>query len=277
MEFTQKKLPELAAQNLRSCLIKSVQPYAPMLAPVYVFMKRNGKFVSVKSPLDFFVPEELSRLSGFDSFYFPEFVDSVAPFQKAGRLARALLNWNPRQGEVLSPAPFELSDAILRLVGPLWSVSSDEELLIEPFFPIGFASELCDPIPQDILVRSREKSVEGYERALLCSAWTVFLAVHLGYCSLAVLNELRLKSFDDVLNESVPLGFLPGSQELEEIEFIAWSSLKKLDPVRASLFQSRQEMVARKILSRIKRITAEFAVPGKPAPTIFGDRGFVSV
>jgi len=70
MDFRQRKLPKEAAINLRISPIASVKPYALMIAPVYVFMRVNEKFVSVKAPLDFFTPEELERLKSFESFFF---------------------------------------------------------------------------------------------------------------------------------------------------------------------------------------------------------------
>ena len=81
MEFSKRKLPKEAAHQLRVCPIPSVQPYALMLSPVYVFMKANEKFVSVKAPLDFFTQEELSKLRMYDTFYMPDFVDRTLPFR----------------------------------------------------------------------------------------------------------------------------------------------------------------------------------------------------
>ena len=56
MDFSRKKLPPDAAEKMRNCPIHSVQPYALMIAPAYVYMKVNKKFVAVKAPLDFFTP-----------------------------------------------------------------------------------------------------------------------------------------------------------------------------------------------------------------------------
>src|SRR3990167_7937356 len=95
MQFTQRKLPPEAVYTLRVSPIDSVEPYALTLAPMNVFLKRNEKFVSVKAPLDFFVPEELEKLRPLGNFFIPDFVDKVVPFRKAARSVAALLKWEP--------------------------------------------------------------------------------------------------------------------------------------------------------------------------------------
>ena len=61
MDFRSKKLPPEAADQLRACPVESVKPYVAMPAPVYIYLRANAKFVSVKGPLDFFTPDELAR------------------------------------------------------------------------------------------------------------------------------------------------------------------------------------------------------------------------
>src|SRR4051794_31443428 len=95
MNFSHRKLPPAAAEKLRICPIRTIEPFALMLAPVYVFMRRNEKFVSVKAPLDFFTPEELEKLRPFQSFFMTEFVDTALPFRQAARRVRAVLSWDP--------------------------------------------------------------------------------------------------------------------------------------------------------------------------------------
>lgn len=282
MEFSRKKLPQNAASTLRSCLIRTVQPYAPMLAPVYVLMRRNEKFVSVKAPLDFFSPEELEKLASFESFFFPEFVDTVIPFQKAARSIRALLSWTPGRSDsqgALPPAPFELEDAVLSLVGPLWSVRDSQRLAIEPFFAAVFANELCEPIASAVLLRAREQDILKYERAIVAAGWSVFLALHLGYCDLDVLNDLRLRVFEDLFAGMMTRSADASGSELDDLGFIADLSIgeKTAGVIDASFFDERSERVARKIASRIRRVTGEFARSGRPIPSIYGEGGFVDV
>ena len=155
MYFRPTKLPREAAINLRISPIASVKPYSLMLAPVYVFMRLNEKFVSVKGPLDFFTPEELERLKPFESFFLPEFVDAALPFRQIARNVRRLVGWEPeyKGEEQLPPAPYEVSDAVLRMIGPLWAPG----LVIEPFFAAVFANELCELLPPEKLRAARDQ------------------------------------------------------------------------------------------------------------------------
>src|SRR5690606_18653479 len=113
---------------------------------------------------------------------------------------RRLLSWKPRHSPesdaksslrfpevTLPPAPYELSDAVLRLIGPLWGDGSG----IDPFFVSAFAEELCGPIPGERLVAMRERSVERFEEAVFSSSFSVFIALHLGYTELEFLKDLR--------------------------------------------------------------------------------------
>lgn len=293
MEFNHPKLPKEAASKLRICPIHTVKPYALMLAPVYVFMRRNEKFVAVKSPLDFFTTKELQRLAPLESFFFPEFVDSVLPFRSAARAVRALLSWQPHAGfspkgelsienSPLPPAPYELSDAILRIIGPLWgrraaSASAPADLAIEPFFISVFANELCDPLPPDVLVSSRDRSLIDFERALFESGWAVFFALHLGYSDLAFLNELRIRILERSVN-GTPVG-QNDNGELDEIIALASESLaaKGLHALSGTYFSARPERVSQKLASRMKRIATEFIGSSTDFATIFGEKGFAHV
>ena len=67
MDFSNRKLPVSAAPNMRSVPIGELKPYSLMLAPVYVFLKRNERFVAVKAPMDFFTPEEIERLRPYET------------------------------------------------------------------------------------------------------------------------------------------------------------------------------------------------------------------
>jgi hypothetical protein len=195
MDFSKRKLPKEAAESMRICPIDTVKPYAMMLAPVYAYMKLNEKFVSVKAPLDFFTPGELDKLRTFEAFHLPAFVDTVLPFRSAARSVRALLSWSPELSVkgprkdlvALPPASYELSDAVLRIVGPLWS----SQAKVEPFFVAAFVNELCELLPAESLTTARDRSFDLYENAVLGSSWAVFLALHLGYVDLAFLNRLH--------------------------------------------------------------------------------------
>lgn len=200
MDFSQKKLSIEAAAELRKCSIRTVSPFAPMLAPVYVFMKRNEKFVSVKAPLDFFTPVELEKLHPLEMFFLPSSVDASLPIRDSARGIRRLLEWKVPEGLVnaplLPPAPYEISDAILRVLARIWG----PKMKVRPFQIAVFGNELCDLLPGDLLMRTREKSVDLYESALIQSGWAVFLALHVGHCDLRFLGLLRQQIFSRMLD-----------------------------------------------------------------------------
>jgi hypothetical protein len=275
MDFTRRKLPREAATQLRICPIASVKPYALMIAPVYVFMRLNEKFVSVKEPLDFFTPEELERLRPFESFFLPEFVDAALAFRQVARNVRALVGWQPEsQGEnQLPPAPYESSDAVLRMIGPLWGAGA----VVEPFFAAVFANELCDLLPEQTLRSARDQDVAGYERAILRSGWAVFLALHLGYCDLPFLNSLLRRVFEASFT-GVGIPGVGPMGEVDELLEIVWASMgpNAAAPVRGDVFGQHPGRAAQKVAGRLGRVLKDGMIAeDQPVPTIYGERGFV--
>jgi hypothetical protein len=272
MNFSKRKLPKEAADTLRACPIDSVKPYALMLAPVYVYMRMNEKFVAVKGPLDFFTPEELSRLLPLENFFLPEFVDSVVPFREAGRRVRALLSWKPRTEGGLAPAPFELSDAILRIIAPLWGGVTT----VEPFFAAALAGEVCDLLPGEAMLAARDASVERYEKAVLLSGWAVFLALHLGHCELDFLSKLRESVFAEAFDGRPEA---ESCLEVRELKEMARASLGDTVSrgIRAEDFRSRPDRASQKIASRMERAKASLIRRDSGIPTIHGQKGFLDV
>jgi hypothetical protein len=257
MDFSRRKLPAEEAANLRRCPIETVKPFAMMIAPVYVFMRRNEKFISVKSPLDFFTPEELERFKDVEMLFMPEFVDSVLPYRGLARRVKMMLGWNPVDvGGALPPAPYELSDGVLRMTAPLWGT----KYRIEPFFAGVFVNELCSLLPGEDLMAAREKDIELFERAIILSAWTVFFSLHLGAADQVYLDRVRLASFRKVMGTEIPQ---PGTLSLDNRSdagelFRLMSSIlegdKIRDAVEAEVFFSRSERVAQKISARLRRV-----------------------
>jgi hypothetical protein len=279
MDFTRRKLPMTATANLRICPVETVQPFALMLAPVYVFMRRNEKFVSIKAPLDFFTEEELGRLRSFEIFYFPDFVDSALPFRQVARRAKALLKWDPDESKIpLPPAPFEISDAIIRTVGPLWSPNRK----LEPFFATVFANELCELLPGEELLQARDRDLKIYERAVILSGWIVFFGLHLGIVNSEYLNAIRLRSFRKIVSgasdSASELPSIGRESDLGELLILLDQSLPgdaiygALDP---SFFGQRDERVARKLVSRLKRVQDELIDATMPPASVVGERGFI--
>lgn len=281
MRFKERKLPANAALRLKRCPVSTVSPYAPMIVPVYVLMKRNKKFICVKGPLDFFEPAELERLKPLENLFVPSFIESAQPFQKAARAVKALLQWTPRASTAsaghfpmvpLSPSSFELSDSILRILGPLWG----QGIQIEPYFMSIFASELCGLLDQKLLIEAKSKDVESYELALIKSGCAVFLAFHLGYRQLDFLNELRASFF----KESVFEGASFANDEILELSHLIneWIFEPECTGISQMHFQDRPEKVAQKLLSRIQRIEKELLPPHDTwSASIFGPKGLVDL
>ncbi|HTL11581.1 MAG TPA: hypothetical protein VL588_03790, partial [Bdellovibrionota bacterium] len=205
----------------------SVKPYALMPAPVYVYLRRNGKFLSVKAPMDFFTPEELQRFRGYEHFFMPKSVDAIADLRTAGRRVRALMLWDPTSKQFgpetgqtrMAPAPFELSDAVIRILGGLWT----SECKVRPFSVTILVDEICDVLPAELLLRARDEDVIRFETALFRSSWVVFLALHLGFCDLKFLNRLRERAFVAGFEGSNPFAAHP---ELDELYQLASLSLE---------------------------------------------------
>ncbi len=276
MDFSRRKLPKDALEDMRLCPLKSVKPYALMLAPVYVFLPKNEKFISVKAPLDFFTPEELERLAPYRTFYLPEFVDSALSYRKAGRSIRGLLSWEPEaplgeSGKVaLPPPPYQLNDSILRMMGPLWGAGA----AIEPFFVAVLVNELCDLFPFEILLKCRDRNIAVFEHAVLLSSWSVFLALHLGFSDLDFLNALRERVFDEVSDDKPSIAV---TNEVDQLIILARASLpnEKVRTLQGNWFAGRPENVARRILGRIKRLQEQLIPEAATVVSVFGERGFI--
>lgn len=295
MNFRPRKFPREAAPDLIRCPLESIVPYSLMLAPAYFYMQKNEKFVGIKGPLDFFTPEELGRLAVYRSIYFTKFIDEVKPYRDAARSVAALLGWKPPQEMPsaklkdrqnyppvpLAISPYELSDAVLRILSKLWA---GEALAIESFFVVAFVEELCAPIPEQDLREAREKSVKRLERALCESSWTVFLALHLGFCELEFVNDLRLRAF----RESVKKSSMPGVNKnyRSEVELLIAISRRFFDEaegvadpavhaLQADRLGGLSEVVGQRMLSRIERMRRELVKAETKLASVAGENGFV--
>ena len=273
MKFSRVKLPELAVSKLKSIEVKSIQPYSFVFAPVYIQLKLNQKFLAIKAPLDFFTSEELIRLESVEKVFISNFIDLVEPFRETARQVKKALTQQPLDS-VFSPAPYELSDTVLRLVGPLWS----DGLKLEPFFIAAFVEELCSSLSSELLVKARDKDVEIFERAVFESSCAVFLGLHLGHCEIDFLKEFRNEFFAEIIEENI-------TQEADEfselkrfarsvLEFSAGNSAGVLS---GNEFLKQNGRIAQKLASRLRRVANQFVDAGKSAPTIFGPEGFVDV
>lgn len=188
MLFEAKKLDLDAAEELFQCRVSSVKPFALMLSPVYVFMKRNQKFVSVKAPLDFFTPEELASLARHEEFFLPKSVVEVSEFQTSARLVCGILE---RAKKGFPPASFEISNELIKVLAPLWG----KEIRVSPFCAAIFADELCGPLESGELILGRESAVVKHDLGLLLSGLLVFVLVHLGWFDRELLTKIRLEVY----------------------------------------------------------------------------------
>lgn len=286
MEFTQRKLPRSDAGKLKRSSIDSIKPFALLLTQVYVFMKRNSKFLAVKGPLDFFTQEELERMRPFGTLFLPDFVQVALPFRDAAKSVRLTLSWRPRlshaadeNGTVtypevaLPPAPYELSDAVLKIIGPLWGAGG----VIEPYFVTVFSHEVCDALPPAWMKKLRDADHLRFEDSLFVSSWAVFLALHLGRCDLGYLSRFRAQVFAAAFPEvpsEVDLGKMDAdSQEL--LEIARQTFVDPTAPLKIDTFDDRPERVAQMIAGRFRRVLTEFIRKDRIAPTVFGEKGLI--
>jgi len=284
MDFTHRKLPRTAAAELRRLNLGELQPFALMFSPVYVFLKRNEKFIGIKSPLDFFVESEIEKVRPYGTLFVLPFVDQVAPYREAGRRARKILSARDMQSnseetgypEVkLPPPPWEISDAILQVVGPLWG----REGKIEPFFVTAFVQDLCGSLPSELLLQSRENDIGRHEKALIRASWAVFLALHLGQCDLAWLVHLRARVFAETSGLQHTGRFLGNGSDITELLRLAQSALfddEGLQPLSASAFQFEDARVSMKLYSRLERVLKEFTPRSNYNESIRGQKGFLA-
>jgi hypothetical protein len=262
------------------CSVGTVKPYALMIAPIYVFMRKNDKFVSVKAPMDFFTEQELERLKSFQMLFVPEFVDRVLPYRQIARRLKRVMNL--RQGIAsrgIGLAPFELSDVVIRLLAPLWGTNQ----VIESFFVSVFVNEFCNPLPAAELTQAREKDLGSLERALMISSWMVLLGLQVGITDLDYLNHLRLGSFHENIgwaSESVASTFSIRDADLRELHQLLkdkFGSASSHPCIGVDFFEGKSERIAQKISSRLKRMRDGVTNETPLEATIYGVEGFVDV
>ncbi len=245
MLFEVKKFELQSAEDLLSCRIKTVKPYALMPGPVYVFMKRNEKYVSVKAPLDFFTPDELFSFERYEMFYLPKAVSEVSGFQTSARLVRSLIggSW-----KAFPPAPFEVSDEVLKVLSPIWGRSVE----MSPFCAAIFTDELCGSLSPDELIHGRDTTVARHDLGLLLSGLLVFVLVHLGWLDAALLARIRAETYSRTIRGE------DWSAPRSEWEAINRDLIGVLD-ARSALHRAVLESIpsewAMQLLGRLERIS----------------------
>jgi hypothetical protein len=274
MEFTERKLPFEAHDRLRRQALDTVAVDRPLLAPMYVFLRKNKKFVAVKGPMDFITSDELTKFAPCGDVYSLPPPDGADTFENAAIAIFGVLQPKPHGIGELSPAPFELSDQVLRILGPLWSPVA----MVEPYFVWVFTQRLLPQISPDLLHHARDQSVATYETAQIRAAWSVFLALHLGYCELRMLERLRDRVFRSVIDHQSGT-ILDRKSELDEVvEFAAAltpsENVQNFDPKSFEDFSGR---VPFKLISRLRRIRESLIDPSVVPVSVFGAGGFCRV
>ena len=194
MQFDERKLGVEAIDQLLQCEICSIEPYALMLAPIYIFMKLNQKFVSVKAPLDFFTPDELQHLSRYERFYIPKFVQSGSRFQTAAKLIRNLMS-SPLSAARLAPTNYELSNEVILTLATLWG----RDLSIDPFYSAVFADELLGSLDPEKMLAARDLAVARHDSGILLSGLMTFVLMHLGYYDLSLIGAIRVDVYESIV------------------------------------------------------------------------------
>lgn len=253
------------------------------MTPVYVYLPNNGKFVSVKTPLQVFSQNEIEKYKPYENFYLPAFIDQLAPFQKAGESVRKLFDVAQRrpvqtnEGEQLVNMPMpqhELDDSLLHLIGPLWNAGAT----IEPFFLCFLANEICLPFPANVLTDAIEMSTELFELAILRASTAVFLGLHIGYSNVGTLTLLREKIFWDTMNGQRAK---TRTTELGLLQTLIWDILPtpetkivSMDLIREHLWRTGSGgKVSSKLLSRLERVMNQFIQPYQVVASLFGEKG----
>jgi hypothetical protein len=210
-------------------------------------------------------------------------VDQVAPFREAGRRVKKILSGRPPtvdRDEIgypevkLPPPPWEVSDTVLGVVGPLWG----RELRIEPFFATAFVQDLCGSLPEDLLLGSRDADIIRHEKAIFRSTWAVFLSLHLGLCDLDWLRRLRARVFARVTEQSAPSGSDRDAPDIIELFKLVESAVfddEGLQPLSGDAFQYEDFRLALKINSRLERVKKEFAPRSTYHGSVRGKKGFL--
>lgn len=280
MRYRLKKLPLDAAENLRPFPVDALEPYRPVPAPVYVRLAKNEKFVSIKGPMDFFTPREIDRLRSADALYFSDFIDRIEPFRQAARRIKAILSWQAPSRDGLEPAPYELSDSVLRTLANLWSTHSikgEQHLRMETFHAVVFANEFCDPLPEDRVLQAREADVDRYELGILRSGLAVFLALHLGYLDRALLNQLRSKIFLEAVKLQSLSRRIPFSKEFNELMIWVEGLVDTPNVVTLSTDQFAYSLnrVSQKLKSRLFRVRRDLCTHPLPWNSVYGENGIL--
>jgi hypothetical protein len=261
MQFKVRKLPKSRAAGLTSFSTDQAEPFKPLHAPIYVLLHKNEKLVPIKAPLDFLDAKEIEKLAAGGSYFFGPIYERVKPFLEAADEIKKSIAWSSASTTgVLEPAPYEISDSIIRKLAGLWAPLADGAIGIETYFAVAFTNELCESLPETEIEGIRDSDPDTYELTVLRSGLFVFLALHLGHTDLRVLNQLRLRFFNECFGDLNPSASAPTSIciSLELHELKRWIESFITSPetnlVSSEQFSQSPSRVAQKLESRLLRL-----------------------
>ncbi len=160
-------------------------PGALMLAPVYVYLKNNQKFIAIKGPLDFFLPDELKQYD-LEYFYVPQSVRDILPIRAEGRAVSRMIELLAKTSRHpdCGITTFEVEEAVFCAMRLFFDHAQSCSL-----FEISiFVQEICAYTNTARLERLR--SCNRLDHAVFEASSTVFLAMFLGCLDGAFLREL---------------------------------------------------------------------------------------
>jgi hypothetical protein len=213
-------------------------------------MKRNKKFLVVKSPLDFWSNEDLARWSSNEYLYSIPWEDVCEEYASIGRRIRRVLSYTP-SGSSLAPAPFEVSDSVLKILSAIWDLGDEQELSVEVFF-LPFLVEALfenwDPLPP--LLEGLDS--DSIEQRVLQSSLAVVLGLLLGVLGL---HELRA-----IQHHFLPTGSSDNRSEFQDIvELVQGMELRPETRFFTLPLRSQKTRVGQKVCARLKRVRDQFA------------------
>jgi hypothetical protein len=282
---TRRKLLPDQAEALAEVKIATLESCSLLYAPIYVYLEKNGKYLSVKGPFDFFTDADLDKLKSYKVFYVPKFVYSLNEIRQTAVQIRTILvskastilrlRQNVNFQVKLLRAPFEISNIILKNLGQLWRKYPDDEIGMEPFFMVVFVNELLGNLPPEVLLRTKEADKDHFEKSMFISSIVVFLALHLGYCDFEFISSLRLDILDQILFSNSDF---KTHIEVQEMISLAEDLLKgsQLQCIKANRFDPLGSKVSQKLFHRLGRIREELLLHSEEPLTVFGERGLIN-
>ncbi len=288
MDFKDKNIPYEIGKKLKRVSFKTVQPYSINFVPAYVLIKKKKELIAVKGVLDFFSPEDLERLRGYDFLYLSRFISSIEFAKDAAVSLQSLLSQQEIgrdlakvpifRGVTLGMSPFEQSDSVLQILSRFWCQDQNLAIGLELYFVSVLVYELCGKIPVDLLCQAKVRGSKRLERSIGLSGLVVFLALHLGYFNLDFIKRLRDFVFMVATEDSYDLRFKSNfPAEIEELIELVLSRFegKGDETVLAVGVANSSSRVTKKIQERLLRIRSLVRDRKSSTPSIFGELGFI--